>query len=360
MLGKLKSLSFRTWLTIVTFVLLALVVFFGRKDIVKAFQLLGGVNLWILALLVPVQIFSYYGVGGMIFSYLRAKGNLQNTSHWAMTRMALELNFVNHILPSGGAAGFSYLAWVLNRDGVSVGRATLAQIIRFAMTFITYVVLLVISLLIVAADTGVSRIILLLSSLLVAGVVFGLMFLMYVLGSERRLQGFARWLTMNVNQVVRRVTFGRVPKLMKLATIQHFFQDLYNDYSQLKTEKRILIKPFIWGVFENIADVALLWITFWSFGVIVNPAVLLIGFGVSSVIATVSIIPGGAGVYEFVMIAFLETAGVLPADAIAGTLLARVILLLGTIGFGYIFYQLTLNKYGKKSRDFQVADGLKR
>jgi hypothetical protein len=47
------------------------------------------------------------------------------------------------------------------------------------------------------------------------------------------------------------------------------------------------------------------------------------------------------------MIAFLASAGV-PADiAIAGTLVARVTLLLGTVIFGYLFYQLTIVKYGK-------------
>lgn len=360
MLGKSKKLSFRTWLTIGTFILLFLVIFLGRHEIWRAFLLLGRVNLWILALLVPVQLFSYYATGGMIFSYLRAKGNLQGTSHWAITRMALELNFVNHILPSGGAAGFSYLAWVLSRYGISPGRATLAQIIRFALTFITFVGLLVVSLIIVALDTGVSRFILFLSTIMVVGVVFGLLFLTYVIGNEGRLQGFARWLTLSVNRVVRKVTFGRRPKLLKVATLEKFFQELHDDYRQLRTEKRILIRPFVWAVLANIADVALLWITFASFGVFVNPAVLLIGFGVSSIVAALSIVPGGAGIYEAVMIAFLASAGIEPDVAIAGTLLARVILLLGTIGFGYIFYQLTLNKYGKDSKEFQSANEFKR
>ena len=353
MLGKLKKLKPRTWLTIGTFILLVLVIFFGRGEILKAVGLLGQVNLWILALLVPVQLFSYYATGGIIFSYLRSKGNLKGTGRWAITRMALEFNFVNHILPSGGAAGFSYLAWVLSRYGVTPGRATLAQIIRFALTFISYIGLLILSVILVALDTGVSRIILLLSGVLVAGVVFGLLFLMFVIGSETRMQGFARWLTLNVNRVVRRITFRRVPKLLKIAVLENFFQELHDDYRQLRTEKRILVKPFIWAVVANIADVALLWITFASFGHFVNPAVLLIGFGVSSIVAAVSITPGGTGVYEAVMILFLGSAGVPPDVAIAGTLLARVLLLLGTIGFGYIFYQATLIKYGKKTDEFK-------
>jgi hypothetical protein len=47
------------------------------------------------------------------------------------------------------------------------------------------------------------------------------------------------------------------------------------------------------------------------------------------------------------MITFLASSGVPAEIAIAGTLLARVALLSGTVLFGYIFYQLTINKYGK-------------
>jgi uncharacterized protein (TIRG00374 family) len=355
MLQKIKHFKPRTWLTIGTLVLLVLVVFFGRSEIVRAFGLLGKVDLRILALLIPVQLLSYYAVGGTIFSYLRAKGNLQSTGRWAIARMALELNFVNHILPSGGAAGFSYLAWVLNRYGVSPGRATLAQLIRFALTFITFIGLLIVSVIFVALDTGVSRFILLLSSGLVATVVFGLLFLTYVIGSESRMQGFARWLTLAVNKLVRKVTFGRIPKVLKIAVLEKFFQELHNDFRELKSEKRILVRPVIWALVANIADVALLWITFASFGAYINPAVLLIGFGVSGALAAISITPGGTGVYEAVMILFLGSAGVSPDIAIAGTLLTRVILLIGTIGFGYVFYQLTIIKYGKKASDFVHA-----
>src|SRR5476651_969826 len=102
-------MSFRSWATVITLVLLSIVIFLGWNDIVKVWQLLGNINLWILSLLIPIQIFSYYAAGNIVFAYLKAKGNLKDVTRWTMARMSLELNFVNHILPSGGAAGFSYL-----------------------------------------------------------------------------------------------------------------------------------------------------------------------------------------------------------------------------------------------------------
>lgn len=340
-------MSFRTWVSTVTIILLGVVIIVGWPEIVAAWNLLGQVNLWILAIMLPVQIFSYYATGGMIFSYLRAKGNLKDTSHWEMTRMALELNFVNHILPSGGAAGFSYLGWVLGRHGVKAGRATMAQIIRFFLTFVSFVMLLIIAVIAVAIDEGVSRFVLLISSGLVATAVFSALFLLYIIGNKERLHNFAGFLTKTTNKVIAKITRGKQKDIVKLKPVETFFADLHQDFDEIKSEKKLLFKPFVWSVFANLADVALLFIAFWSLGVIVNPAMLLIGFGIASIVSAISITPGGAGVYEAIMIAFLASAGVEPHLAIAGTLLARVLLMLGTIVFGYVFYQLTIVRYGK-------------
>jgi len=63
-------------------------------------------------------------------------------------------------------------------------------------------------------------------------------------------------------------------------------------------------------------------------------------------VGSVMITPGGAGGYEAMMVLMLTSSGIAGATAIAGVLLARVILILITIGSGYIFYHLALRKYG--------------
>ena len=340
-------MSVKSWLTIITLILLSLVVFFGRHEIGQAWMLLDTVNLLILSLLIPVQLASYYTTGAMIFSYLRSKGNIKHLNHWETMRMALELNFVNHILPSGGAAGFSYLAWVLKRHGVSAGRATMSQIVRFVLTFVAFVVLLVVAMVLLIFDNKINKVVLLISALLVVLIVGGISFIIYAISNHNRLIGFSSKLTNFVNKIVCFFTGGKKKQSLKLETVENFFSELHQDYLEIKREKNILIRPFIWAVLTNVLDVILFFVAFWSLGYYVNPATIFIAFGISSIAGVVSSVPGGAGVYEAVMIAFLASSGV-PADiAIAGTLLARVALLSGTIIFGYLFYQLTINKYGK-------------
>jgi len=343
------KLSFRSWLTIVTLILLVGVVILAWPEIVKAWGLLDTVNLAILALLIPVQLFSYYATGGMIFSYLRSKGDLEGVSRWRIARIALELNFVNHILPSGGAAGFSYLGWVLGRFGVKPGRSTMAQLIRFLLTFVSFVLILMAAVAFLIYDHRIDRTIILLSSVLVLLCLGAIVGAIYVVGNNQRLKRFSEWLTKLVNKVVRKITRGKKRKILKTHIIPNFFAELHQDYLAIRRDKRVLIKPFLWAIVANLADVALLWIAFFALGYAVSPAILFVAFGVSSLASAVSVTPGGAGVYEAIMIAFLASSGV-PADvAIAGTLLARVTLVLGTILFGYVFYQFTVSKYGRRT-----------
>lgn len=338
-------------MTIVTLILLAIVIVVAWPQIVKAWGLLGEVDLWILLLLIPVQFLSYYATGGMIFSYLRAKGNLEDMSHWSMTRLALELNFVNHILPSGGAAGFSYLAWILKKHKVSVSRSTMAQIIRFVLTFISFVLLLMVAMVILMFRHRIEPITIIIGSVLVVAAVGATWLGVWLIKSKHRLERFSAWLTRTVNRLIRWVTRGKKRTAVKEALILEFFEGLHDDYLAIRRERKILRMPFVWAIIANLLDVALIWISFWSLGYPLDPALLFIAFGIASIAGAVSVTPGGAGVYEAVMVAFLAASGITPEVAIAGTLLARVTLLAGTILFGYMFYQLTIIKYGKRPAD---------
>lgn len=59
--------------------------------------------------------------------------------------------------------------------------------------------------------------------------------------------------------------------------------------------------------------------------------------------------PGGAGLYEAIMVSFLAAAGIAPQLSIAGIVLTRVILMLGTILTGYVFYQQAITRHGTRS-----------
>lgn len=340
-------MSRRGMISLVTLLLLLLIVFFARKEILHAWELIGSLDLWILSLLIPAQIIVYFAGGEMMFSYLRYKKAMRKTSLFMQGRMALELNFVNHILPSGGVSGISYMTWRLGKLGVSPGRATMSQIVRYVAAFLAYLTLLVVSVVFITLDEGVSRPIILVSSILASTIIFFMIFGTYIISSEVRLKNFAGWLTHWGNRAITFFTFGKKKKILQLHAIEEFFKDFHDDYKQLKNDKRILIRPYLWGIFYNVMDVMLFVIGFWALGHTVNPAVIVIAYGIASLAGFFMITPGGAGAYEALMIGFMSSAGIPQGVVIAGVLVTRVVLLLGTIISGYVFYQLTIIKYGK-------------
>ena len=118
---------------------------------------------------------------------------------------------------------------------------------------------------------------------------------------------------------------------------------------RLRQDKAILIKPFLWGLVFTAADAALFFITFLALGEPVNPAPILIAYGVASMAGFFVVTPGGAGAYEAIMVAFLAIAGLAKEWLLRELCLTRVILLLGTIGLGYLFYQHAILKYGRQN-----------
>ncbi|MFZ2544764.1 MAG: lysylphosphatidylglycerol synthase transmembrane domain-containing protein [Candidatus Saccharimonadales bacterium] len=339
-------MSFRTWLSVVTVVLIAVILFLSRQELIRAWELLGQVNIWILLLLIPVQIIVYYAGGEMIFSYLRAKGQIKKTSQFELIRIALEGNFVNHVLPSGGVSGVSYLSWRLGHLGVSPGRATMAQAVRHATSFAAYALILLVALFAVTVDGTINRWIILTSAGLFSSIVSIILLAMFLLSSKPRIDIFGDWMYQFVNMAVRKMTFGKRRKLLRKEVIEEFLDDMHRDYLELRHDKKLLVKPLLWGVVYTLADAGLFMITFLALGEFFNPAPILIAYGVASLVGFFVLTPGGAGAYEAIMVTFLAFAGIAGGVAIAGILLTRVVLLIGTIGLGYFFYQHSLAKYG--------------
>lgn len=327
--------------------LIAVIVFFSRHQLIQAWKLLDNVNIWILLLLIPGQMLVYYAGGEMMFSYLRAKKSIDNIKPFELIRMSLEMNFVNHILPSGGVSGISYMSWRLGKHGVSSSRAVMAQIVRYTMSFASFITLLSLAVLAVTIDGNINRWIILVSSSLVSVMIGSILAGIYLLSSDARMTKFSHFLARVVNRVVRRVTFNRITHMVNNQKIEKYFREMHNDHLALSRDKKVLIKPFLWGLLFNAADVLLFMIAFWALGYSVNPAPIMIAYGVAAGAGFFVMTPGGAGAYEAVMVAFLAAAGLNQGTAIAGIVLTRVILLLGTIGLGYVFYQHSLVHYAK-------------
>jgi uncharacterized protein (TIRG00374 family) len=322
--------------SVVTAVLVGIIVWQAWPTVVAAARSLGRVDLIVFALLVPVQLASFAATGEVLFSFLRGRGELRGMHPLTAMRMSLEFNFANHMLPSGGAAGIAYTAWKLNTLGVPASKATLAQLARFAVTFVSFSVMLAVAggwLIVSGTGTqGVLWTAALIGVLAVGGTAAGVV----LLRRRRMLHRLAGLLTRAARWATRII---RRPREIDPVPLVRFVDGIHLEVREVTGRGRTLFVPFLWSFLVNAFDAGLFWIALAAFGMRPDPALVFVAYGVATVASMVIVTPNGVGAYEVVMVGTL-VAGGLPAETtIAAIVLARAVLLLGTIAFGWGFYQ---------------------
>ncbi len=92
----------------------------------------------------------------------------------------------------------------------------------------------------------------------------------------------------------------------------------------------------------NIGQVATLYSVFLAFGQPVNPVAVIIAYAVANFAGLISVLPGGIGIYEALMVGVLATAGVSPAISIPAIVMYRILTMLLQLPIGYYFYHKTI------------------
>lgn len=339
-------MKLKLWLNLITFGALALIIFFAWGDIVQAFQKMATLNIWVLLLIIPAQFFAYFSLGRMFYYFFKATG--VNLSMKQLFAPMLELNFVNHIFPSGGASGFSYLTLRLKPYGVSTAKSTLAQIARFVFTFLVYVVLLILALFVLSLQGNVNPLVVFAVSAIAFTVLFSTAVLMFVVSDKRRIERFTNAITVWINKVIH-VVRRKHPETISLAGVRKMFIELHEDYLQVRGNLKDMRPVMLWATITNLSEASILYIAFLAHGTWVNPGAVLIALVVANLVGLIAILPGGVGLYEPLMTAVLISGGIPAALALSATLVYRVISLLVSLLTGYFLYQRALHRYGSHS-----------
>lgn len=346
---KQSKLSFRTVLTVLTLILILYVVYQNFDDIVAAISHLGETNILVLLLLIPEQLFMYYCCGQMFFSYMAAKKDAKKISAWTLMQVSLELNFVNHAVPAGGLGGLGYITWRLKPFGATPGQSSFMYVLRYVITICAnqlQTIVAIIAMLIIGGIPAAGLWVIWLTALISVGIIAGIGFLIIIASGEKRIAWAGENGTKFVNFIVRKVTFGHVPALLKRATVDKYLNDIHGDLMTARQNKKILIRPVIWGIVYSFLEIATYWIVAASLG---HPEILpqiMIGEAIGSVMG--AILP--YGLYELGMAGIMVTLGVPISLATTVVLMTRVIVLASTIISGYGFYQHSISKIGRQEK----------
>jgi uncharacterized protein (TIRG00374 family) len=326
----------KLYLTVFTFIALAILIYTLRDQIGEVINNFGKVHLWALFLIIPIEVLNYDSYARLYRRLFRILGD--EVRYWPLYRITLELNFVNHILPSGGVSGVSYFGIRLKSQDVSTTKSTFVQALKFMLLYITYLPILVFGLFALAARGHANNLILVVSSSIITAIIIGTFVGIYIIESRTRISSFLTWITKAINWLVHLVR-PKYPETIKIDRAQAAFNELHDNYKVIKRNWRDLRMPLFYTTVSNITEVAAVYAVYVAFGHFVNIGAIILAYAVANFAGLISVLPAGVGVFEGLMTAVLTATGIPAALSIPVTIMYRVFSMFIQLVPGYILYQ---------------------
>jgi uncharacterized protein (TIRG00374 family) len=324
---------------VITFIALFVLIYAIRHQLGSTLSNLMHVHAWALLLIIPIEALNYHAQARLYQRLFSIVGN--KLSYKFLYRASLELNFVNHVFPSGGVTGISYFTLRMrNGKDITSGKATLVHIMKIALYVLSFELLLVLGLICLAAMGRVNGVVILVASSLSTLLLVGTAFFAYIVGSRNRIESFFTSLTKLLNRLIK-IVRPKSPETINISRARIMFDDFHNNYAEIKRNYSKLRAPFWYAFLADLTEVGAIYVVYIAFGHFVNVGAVILAYGIANFAGLIAITPGGVGVYEALMTAVLASTGIsaglsLPVTVILNTLLQ--------IPPGYYFYQKAVQK----------------
>jgi Mg2+-importing ATPase len=220
---------------------------------------------------------------------------------WAAFKLSLAKLFIDQALPSAGISGTVVVARVLEQRGVSRAVVMAVVVVDTVSYYAAYVPALAIAVLIMVVDGHASLLIVVAAFLFV---VFSAVLITAALElSGRRSVG---------PKILKRVPF-----------LERSLAFIGQADPKLARSLPLIVKSGVFQLAIVLLDAATVWVLIRSLGEVASPTGVFASFMVSTLLRTISIVPGGLGAFEAASVLTLKVAGVPLAVALAATLLFR-------------------------------------
>lgn len=335
----------RRWkliLNLVTLGALVILIFALRDQISSTFDDLTHIHAWFLLLIIPVEFLNYHAQSRLYQRLFNIVGNVLD--YWYLFRISLELNFVNHVFPSGGVTGLSYFSLRL-RDGkkLTAAKATLVHFMKLAMMFLSFELLIIFGLISLAVMGRANNLVMLVAGSLSTLLLLGTVGFFYIIESRSRINNFFIFITTALNKLIHLIR-PKYPETINTENAKRMVNDFHDNYVEIKSSYKELKIPFLYGLLTNITEVAAIYVVFIAFGEWVNIGAVILAYAIANFAGLISVLPGGIGIYEALMVTTLASCGVPAAVSLPVIVMYRVVNTLIQLPPGYYLYNKALQE----------------
>lgn len=347
-----RQFKWRMFFTAAAFAALIVLIYSLRHQVSEVINDLGQINLLALLLIIPLKFINIDAYARLYRNLFATLGN--RLEYKSMLKVTLELNFVNSILPSGGVSGVSYFSVRMRGEGVSAAKATLAQVMKFLLLFISYQPLLVLGVLFLAARGQANNLVIMVATSLITLLIVGTLVGIYIIESRQRINSFLTFITRILNWSIAQIRRNN-PETINIKSAQKAFNELHDDYWVFKKNLRDLKWPLIHTTVANLTEIGILYVIYISFGEFVNFGAVILAYAVANFAGLISVLPAGIGIYEGLMTAVLAATGIAAKISIPVTIMFRVLTMFMVLPLGYYFYQKAVRS-GLGRRPAEIKD----
>jgi uncharacterized protein (TIRG00374 family) len=329
--------NWKLLVNILTFFALVLLIILSRHQIGATIKNLGQVHAWVLVLIIPIEALNYHAQAKIYQRLFEIVGN--KLDYKFLYKASLELNFVNHVFPSGGVTGLSYFSLRMRKGNeLTPGKASLIHLIKLTLYVVAYEIILIFGVCALAVMGRANDIVILVASSLSTLLVVCTLFFAYIVGSKKRINSFFTYITKILNHIIG--TFRPKNKeIINIASARNLFDDFHNNYQDIKHNFSSLKSPFYYSLVADLTEIAAAYVVYIAFGKLINVGAVILAYGIANFAGLISVVPGGFGIYEGLMTAVLASTGVPPGVSLPATIMYRFLNTLIQIPPGYYLYQ---------------------
>ena len=328
-------LNMRKFIVILILFLGAALVYLSFSELESIVHTLQQGNFWFILLAILVQV-GWFFVAGLIYQSLYHALGMEATVY-KFSLLAASAMFINIVTPSAGMGGVAVFISDARRNGQSVGKVTVANMLYLFLDYLAFLFVLTLGLIVLFRRNDLGP-----TEIAASGVMFaiaaGLGSMLY-LGARsaaalgNALAKMARLVNRIMNPLIHRAYLSE-------ARAHEFAHEMASDLKSLPEKVHNLGTPLFYSFASKVLLMGVLLTIFIAFQVPFSAGTIIGGFAISYLFLIISPTPSGVGIVEGIMPLALSSLRVPWSEAVIITLAYRGITFWLPLGFGVVALRL--------------------
>lgn len=326
----------------------ASLMYFFIRELPEIYKILKQAKpLW-LGAAIATQVGTYW-VGAFVFKNLLSFFG-HHIPFRVLFRQSFMTSYLNQNIPSWGMAGIAFIMFDMKKHHVPLAKSMTVGVMFYALTFFTFFLILVASLIDLFFAQQLTSIHIFASIFAFLFVVGISLFLVFSFFHRHKFKTVLSFILRPLDKIMKRLhakpeNGESVRLVLQTEVLAHELQETFR---MLPKAGNYMWYAVGWALFTHVLDIVSIYFLFLAFNFVASPGVVVGGFVLASVFGFVSFIPSAIGVFESSMSLIYTSLGIPFNIAVLTSLAFRALAFwlpipIGVWVYKHIFHSLFSN-----------------